>query len=166
MIQDKKSFPFYYDYLVILDLISDEDAGKVLKSLLRYGESGVIPELPQSLLITFTVMRQQMDRDAVKWEKTKEERSAAGQKGGINSGESRRRSKQNEANEANDSKVKQIKRNSSCKGNCNSQGNINILNNEISEGGTYGTHQGHTEWDITPHRIPNLEGFDVETGDE
>lgn len=69
MADTKKSFILYTDYKDTLSLLPDEDKGKLLMGLISYVESGVVPELPMSILIVFTFIRAQIDRDRVKYEK-------------------------------------------------------------------------------------------------
>lgn len=104
MANEKKSFMLYYDYREQLALLTDEERGRLLMAILDYGETGAEPELEGATRMAFSFIRAQMDRDAEKWEQTRQARARAGQQGGLRSGQTRRAaatsSKQDEANEA------------------------------------------------------------------
>jgi hypothetical protein len=100
----KKSFVLYADFAETAHKLGDADAGKLFKMILDHanGEDTTTDNL--LLEIAFGPIKLQMDRDAAKWQKTREARSEAGKKGG-------RPSKQAKANKANASFVKQSKAN-------------------------------------------------------
>lgn len=102
--ESKKSFVLYADFAETAHKLGDADAGKLFKMILDHanGEDTTTDNL--LLEIAFGPIKLQMDRDAAKWQKTREARSEAGKKGG-------RPSKQAEANKANASFVKQSKAN-------------------------------------------------------
>lgn len=104
MANEKKSFMLYYDYREQLALLTDEERGRLLMAILDYGENGKEPELEGATRMAFSFIRAQMDRDAEKWEQTRQARARAGQQGGLRSGQARKAaassSKQGEANEA------------------------------------------------------------------
>ena len=78
----KRSFVLYYDYRDHLDLLKDEERGKLLMALLDYGELGKKPELEGAALMAFSFIAKQMDRDAEKYAQTCQKRSESGKKGG------------------------------------------------------------------------------------
>jgi hypothetical protein len=102
--ETKKSFVLYADFAETAHKLGDADAGKLFKMILDHanGEDTTTDNL--LLEIAFGPIKLQMNRDAEKWQKTREARSEAGKKGG-------RPSKQAEANKANASFVKQSKAN-------------------------------------------------------
>ena len=104
MANEKKSFMLYYDYREQLALLTDEERGRLLMAILDYGENGTEPELEGATRMAFSFIRAQMDRDAEKWEQTRQARASAGQQGGLRSGQARKAaassSKHGEANEA------------------------------------------------------------------
>jgi len=105
MATDKKAIVFYVDWIHVFEALDDNEAGKLVKHLLRY-VNDQNPEPPDKLTkIAFEPIKQQLKRDLVKWEGVKEIKSIAGHAGGIKSGEARR--KQKEANEACASNPKQ-----------------------------------------------------------
>lgn len=108
MADNKKSFVVYHDIKEVLDDLTDEQAGKLFRSMVNYSVEGSEQPLDGVLKFIFIPIRQQMDRDSTKWEGIREKRAEAGRKGGIKSGESRRKANEanalsassNEANEA------------------------------------------------------------------
>jgi hypothetical protein len=101
---NKKSFVLYSDQKVIIDLLTDEQAGKLLKHLLAYvnDENPVLDDV--LLNIAFAPIKLQLKRDLEKWDDIKLVRSKNGKAGGVKSGEAKRsktkQTKQSEANEA------------------------------------------------------------------
>ena len=106
MARGKSSFVLYHDIRGPLEMLSDEERGKLFSAILNYSEYGEIPQFSGALQMAFAFIRTALDRDADKWEDKRQKRVESGRLGGIRSGESRR-----EANEANASKSKQTKQN-------------------------------------------------------
>ncbi|MCP1996629.1 DUF6291 domain-containing protein [Flavobacterium sp. HSC-61S13] len=122
MATDKKSFLLYSDIESTLDLLSDEQAGCLFKTIVRY-VNDKDPILTDPLLkIAFEPIKQSLKRDLVKYANIKQKRSENGRKGGLKSGESRSKT---EANEANASSVKQNEANEAV----NDNGNVNVNDN-------------------------------------
>ena len=90
----KDSFIVYDGIKDTLDEMTDEEVGKLFRAMVDYHTTGEDPKLKGGLKFAFIPVRQQMDRDDEKWNKTREARIEAGRKGGE-------AKKQNEANEAN-----------------------------------------------------------------
>lgn len=74
---EKKSFILYADMQEAVELLTDEQAGKLFKGLLKYahGESVDFEEIPVKMLFQF--IKAQIDRDFEKWEKAVEQRRNA-----------------------------------------------------------------------------------------
>lgn len=89
----KNSFILYYDYEEHLKLLkSDEERGKILMAIFEYKRTKKSPEhLEGESKMLFNVIRVTLDRDEIKWEEERQKRSEAGRKGGLASGESRRK---------------------------------------------------------------------------
>lgn len=102
MAEGKKSFLLYCDYIDQFEEMTDEEAGKLIKHLLRYVNDLNPEPVDRMTGLLFNPIKKQLKRDLQRWEGTRSERSKAGHLGGIKSGETRR--KQKEANEANASK--------------------------------------------------------------
>ena len=96
---DKGSFVVYLDIKEIVDELDDAQVAALFRAMLEYQTTGKVPKLSGALRYIFIPIRQQMDRDREKWDKTKAARAESGRKGGLKSGETR--AKQKEANEAN-----------------------------------------------------------------
>lgn len=83
----KKSFVLYCENLEQVSLLSDTQAGKLFKALMRYADSGETPEFSNGLLqMAFSFMSAQIRRDLDKWEETCQIRSEVGKKGGAPKG--------------------------------------------------------------------------------
>jgi len=81
MAQDKKSFIMYCDLLPLLEKLSDDEAGKLFKHLLRY-VNDLNPEPPDRITeVMFEPIKQQLKRDLKDWELSKELKSIAGKIG-------------------------------------------------------------------------------------
>lgn len=78
----KKSFILHLDSLVILDEMTDEQAGKFLKSIYQYQKTSKLPELNFAMKMAITPFINQFIRDEENYEKTCQARRIAGSKGG------------------------------------------------------------------------------------
>ena len=97
MSADKKSFILYHDIRTPLELLSDEERGKLFMAILDYSEFGAQPDFDGSLRMAFAFIQTAIDRDSEAWEIKREKRREAGSKGG----------KQRVANQANATFAKQ-----------------------------------------------------------
>jgi hypothetical protein len=81
MAKDKKGFILYCDLQYTINKLTDEQAGKLFKHILRYvnDENPVAEDLITE--IAFEPIKQQLKRDLVKFEDTKVKRSEAGKAG-------------------------------------------------------------------------------------
>jgi hypothetical protein len=77
MAKGKTSFVLYSDNKSIIDLMTNEQAGLLLKTLFAY-VNDENPVIDNSIAIVFEMIKLQLKRDLVKWEQTKEGRSIAG----------------------------------------------------------------------------------------
>lgn len=80
--KNKKSFIMYTDYQKHINLLSDEEAGKLIKAVLEYTNTSNEPKLPPAAYMAFSFIKEQIDRDLEKWEDTCKKRSEAGKLGG------------------------------------------------------------------------------------
>ena len=78
----KKSFILYTDFKEVLDKLSDEQAGRVFKSLLEWQSNGSIENADTLTDLITTPIITQFKRDQNKWEEIRLKRSEAGRKGG------------------------------------------------------------------------------------
>lgn len=87
----KASFVLYHDIRGPLELLTDDERGKLFLAILDYSEYGALPEFDGALQMAFAFIRTALDRDAMAWEDKREKRRVAGSMGG----------KQRVANQAN-----------------------------------------------------------------
>jgi hypothetical protein len=100
MAKGKTSFVLYSDSKSIIDLMTNEQAGLLLKTLFAY-VNDENPIIDNSIAIVFEMIKLQLKRDLVKWEQTKEGRSAAGKA----SAEAKRLAKLNQQTSTNSTNV-------------------------------------------------------------
>lgn len=81
MATNKKSFLLYCDIIHTIEKLSDEQAGKLLKHILRYVNDQ--DPIAEDVLteIAFEPIKQNLKRDLIKYEEIKEKRSEAGKTG-------------------------------------------------------------------------------------
>lgn len=109
--QGKRSFVLYADLKTTFDVLDDAQAGQLIKLIFDY-VNDLEPEPTDPILkIAFAPIKQQLKRDLYNWKEKLAKRSQSGKIGGFKSGQSRSKTKQNEANEANASKSKQTQAN-------------------------------------------------------
>jgi hypothetical protein len=100
MAKGKTSFVLYSDNKSIIDLMTNEQAGLLLKTLFAY-VNDEDPVIDNSIAIVFEMIKLQLKRDLIKWEQTKEGRSIAGKA----SAESKRLAKLSEQSTTNSTNV-------------------------------------------------------------
>lgn len=66
--KDQKGFIVYGDIKPVVDRLSDEEAGQLLRGMLNYFVDGKPPKFDGVLEFVFIPIKQQMDRNAVKYE--------------------------------------------------------------------------------------------------
>ena len=81
---EKRSFVLYFDIRHPLELLSDEDRGKLFLALLDYAELGTVRDFGEGALqMAFAFIRNSIDRDAAAWEEKRQKRIEAGRLGGL-----------------------------------------------------------------------------------
>ena len=81
--EDKKSFLMYADYIELFDELSDLDAGKLIKHILRYvNDQNPVSDDPM-VKISFIPIKQQLKRDLVKWNDKIDRQSKSGSMGNL-----------------------------------------------------------------------------------
>lgn len=84
MAEDKNSFLFYTEWIETFEALEDDEAGKLIKHLLRY-VNDQNPECDSKIInIAFTPIKQTLKRDLKKWESIVSKRSEAGKQSAIN----------------------------------------------------------------------------------
>ena len=129
---EKKSFIMYMDQLRLINKLSDEEAGKLLKAVYEYQATGEMAELPPAADMLFSVICNQLDRDNEKWARTVERRAEAGRNGGKAKAENSQLANASKSKQmlANASKSKQTLANVADNDNDNDNENDNDNGNE------------------------------------
>ena len=79
---DKNSFLIYLDYEEQFNLLTDEQIGKLMRAIMKYEKTKEEPTFDDNmLLMAFSFIKKQLDRDEEKWLEEKKKRSEAGKKG-------------------------------------------------------------------------------------
>ena len=78
----KTSFVLYHDLREPLELLSDEERGRLLSAIFEYSMTGALPEFSGALQLAFAFVRTALDRDAAAWEDKVQKRREAGRAGG------------------------------------------------------------------------------------
>lgn len=121
----KDSFILYTEQKEVIDKLSDEQAGKLIKAIYEYVETGQMPKLDALLEIVIIPFKQNIDRNANKYEETKKKRSEAGKIGA----EVKKQMKAKQAN-ANFAKSKQANQADNVNDNDNVNVNENVNDND------------------------------------
>ncbi len=79
---DKKSFLLFNDLKEPIKSLSDEDAGKLFKTILEYQNGGIIQEPEGMAGVAFTFIKQQIDRSSEHYDLICERNRINGAKGG------------------------------------------------------------------------------------
>ena len=94
-----KAFQIFIDTRGMVDLLSDEEAGQLLKALFAHADGDAVePELDKIVAVAAYPMIQQIDRDREKYDDICEKRANVGRMGGMAKGS---KSNQNIANASN-----------------------------------------------------------------
>lgn len=83
--ESRKSFILYLDNSIILDQLTDEESGKLIKAIFKYQSSGATPDFSKNpaLAMGFSVFKMSLDRDSEKYQERCERNRANGKKGGL-----------------------------------------------------------------------------------
>jgi len=79
-LNDTKSLLIYHDYAEQIEALSGDECKILMIALINYSKFGQIDELHGAAKMAFIFIKQQIDRDAEKWEKTRNNRSNAGKR--------------------------------------------------------------------------------------
>ena len=74
----------YFHHSALINHLTDEQAGRLFKALLIYGDEGEIADLDddQACTLAFIIMKGEIDRNFERYAETCEKRREAGKKGG------------------------------------------------------------------------------------
>lgn len=78
----KESFVLYVKYLENIEMLSMEQRGILITSLMRYVSDKEVPEMDGMTAMAYSFIRSQIDRDFEKYEETCRKRAEAGKLGG------------------------------------------------------------------------------------
>ena len=78
----KDSFILYQEHKEIFETLTDEEAGKLIKAIFEYEDTGQTNELDKSLKLAFIPIKNALDRNKDKYEKVVERNKENGKKGG------------------------------------------------------------------------------------
>lgn len=107
----RDSFILYTEQKAVIDKLTDEQAGKIIKAIYEYVETDKMPQLDNILDLVITPFKLALDRNKAKYEKVSKVRAEAGAKGG-------KQKKQMQTKE------------SKCNDNDNDNENVNVNDNE------------------------------------
>ena len=79
----KESFVLYLEHKDIFDELDNDEAGKLIKAIFEYQNTGEIVELDRSLRLAFIPIKNALDRNEAKWEAERQKRREAGRLGGL-----------------------------------------------------------------------------------
>ena len=77
----KKSFVMYESWGAAISMMSDEQAGALIKAIYAYQNNPDVKVSDPSIAFVFEIIRQRMDEDNAKYRQTCEARASAGRKG-------------------------------------------------------------------------------------
>ena len=127
MAENKTSFVLYSDQRTLIDLLTNEQAGTLLKHIFAYVNDENPINTDQLINVVFEPIKQQFKRDLKKWEATKEGRSKAG----LASAEARRINKLQQTS-TNVNKLQQTSTNPTVNDNVNVNVNVNDIKEVLS----------------------------------
>ena len=87
----RDSFILYTDHKDQIDRLSMEQRGLLLTAIMTYQDKGELIDLDDTTAMLFSILRQEFDRNAVKYDKVVEQRRRAGSAGGRKSARNRQR---------------------------------------------------------------------------
>lgn len=82
MDKEKISFLIYLDYEEHFNLMTDEQLGKLIRAIMEYEKTRIIPELDGMVKMAFSFIKAQLDRDREKYEDKCAKNRENGKKGG------------------------------------------------------------------------------------
>ena len=99
-----KIINLFIDYAEEFSLLSDAQAGRLIKALLAYADKGEKPDFSddKAICVMFSMMKKQVDRDFGKYQELCDRRSEAGKKGGAPKGNQNARKSSNSSKTSKD----------------------------------------------------------------
>lgn len=107
MDEGKKGFILFLNFLPMIDALTDEEAGRLIKAIMHH-ENGEEIDLTNDRLVqaAYLGITPQIDLQNEKWEKTKEARREAGRRGGLAKSSNAKQTLANDSNAKHKVKVK------------------------------------------------------------
>lgn len=107
MDEGKKGFILFLNFLPMIDALTDEEAGRLIKAIMHH-ENGEEIDLTNDRLVqaAYLGITPQIDLQNEKWEKTKEARREAGRRGGLAKASNAKQTLANDSNAKHKVKVK------------------------------------------------------------
>ena len=107
MDEGKKGFILFLNFLPMIDALTDEEAGRLIKAIMHH-ENGEEIDLTNDRLVqaAYLGITPQIDLQNEKWEKTKEARREAGRRGGLAKVSNAKQTLANDSNAKHKVKVK------------------------------------------------------------
>ena len=105
--EGKKGFILFLNFLPMIDALTDEEAGRLIKAIMHH-ENGEEIDLTNDRLVqaAYLGITPQIDLQNEKWEKTKEARREAGRRGGLAKASNAKQTLANDSNAKHKVKVK------------------------------------------------------------
>ena len=105
--EGKKGFILFLNFLPMIDALTDEEAGRLIKAIMHH-ENGAEIDLTNDRLVqaAYLGMTPQIDLQNEKWKKTKEARREAGRRGGLAKASNAKQTLANDSNAKHKVKVK------------------------------------------------------------
>lgn len=128
MADNKKSILLYTDIIHTVEKLTDDQAGKLFKHILRY-VNDQNPETDIFTEIVFEPIRQNFKRDLQKWNKGSEARISRAKKAGLASAKARqlKSTKSTKSNSVVKNELSSTKSTVNGNGNVNVSGNVNVI---------------------------------------
>ena len=97
--EEKKGFILFLNFLPMIDALTDEEAGRLIKAIMHH-ENGEEIDLTNDRLVqaAYLGITPQIDLQNEKWEKTKEARREAGRRGGLANANNAKQTLANDSN--------------------------------------------------------------------
>lgn len=107
MDEGKKGFILFLNFLPMIDALTDEEAGRLIKAIMHH-ENGEEIDLTNERIVqaAYLGITPQIDLQNEKWEKTKEARREAGRRGGLAKASNAKQTLANDSNAKHKVKVK------------------------------------------------------------
>lgn len=68
----KESFILYLEHQAVFEMLTDEQAGQLIKNIFEYEKTGQVPKMEQMLNVAFVPIKQDLDKNRAKYEKVVE----------------------------------------------------------------------------------------------